>query len=186
MFYALIILFSFDYFFFLLLKILNIRRFDQQQNTSISKLRGKTSWNRRKHWNRCIDQIIAALKQCQRSWRQPNTGFIRGKERTQMSALTTTTQPWCSANCFHGEHTGWWWPVFHCRQKTSSQYVCVCVWEWNPGYLPIASSMMLIWLSEGDRIFGGLSVRGAVEWQTETKMLKMATSSFPSGLCVYD
>lgn len=144
------------------------------------------TWNRRKHGNRCIDQIIAALKQCQRSWRQPNTGLIRGKERTQMSALTTTIQPWCSANCCQGEHTGWWWPVFHYRQKTSSQCVCVCVREWNPGYLPIASSMMLIWLSEGDRIFGGLSVRGAVEWQTETNVLKMATSSFLSGLCVYD
>lgn len=58
--------------------------------------------------------------------------------------------------------------------------------EWNSGYLPIASSMMLIWLSEGDRIFGGLSVRGAVEWQTETKMLKMATFFFSCGLCVYD
>lgn len=29
--------------------------------------------------------------------------------------------------------------------------------------LPIAISMTLIWLSEGERIFGGLSVRGAAE-----------------------
>lgn len=29
--------------------------------------------------------------------------------------------------------------------------------------------MMLIWLSEGKRIFGGLSVRGAVKRQTERK-----------------
>lgn len=99
-----------------------------------------------------------------------------------MSALTTTTQPCWSANCCHSEHMGWWWPVFLCRQETN----CRCVCEWNPGYLPIASSMMLIWLSEGDRIFGGLSVRGAVEWQTEMKILKMATSCFPSGMCVYD
>jgi len=33
--------------------------------------------------------------------------------------------------------------------------------------LPIAISMMLIWLSEGKRIFGGLSVRGAVKRQTK-------------------
>lgn len=123
MLYALMILFL--TIFFLFLKILNIRCFEKQQNTSQSKRRLKTSWNRRKHGNRCIDQIMAALKQCQRSWRQPNTGLIRGKERTQMSALTTTIQPWCSANCCQGEHTGWWWPVFHYRQKTSSQCVCV-------------------------------------------------------------
>lgn len=39
--------------------------------------------------------------------------------------------------------------------------------EGNQAYLPIASSMMLIWLSEGDRILGGLSVRGAVERQRQ-------------------
>lgn len=39
-------------------------------------------------------------------------------------------------------------------------------------YLPIAISMMLIWLSEGERIFGGLSVRGAAERQTEREQLK--------------
>lgn len=43
-------------------------------------------------WNRYIYQIIAALKWCQRSWRQPNTGFIRGKEKTDISTLTSTTQ----------------------------------------------------------------------------------------------
>ena len=36
-------------------------------------------------------------------------------------------------------------------------------------FLPIAISMMLIWLSEGNRIFGGLSVRGAVKRKTERK-----------------
>lgn len=39
--------------------------------------------------------------------------------------------------------------------------------EGNQAYLPIASSMMLIWPSEGDRILGGLSVRGAVERQRQ-------------------
>lgn len=33
--------------------------------------------------------------------------------------------------------------------------------------LPIVISMTLIWLSEGERIFGGLSVKGAVERHTE-------------------
>lgn len=144
MFYALIILILFLTIFFLFLKTLNIRCFEKQQNTSLSKRRLKTSWNRRKHGNWCIDQIIAALKQCQRSWRQPNTGLIRGKERTQMSALTTTIQPWYSANCCQGEHTGWWWPVFHCRQKTSSQCVCACVNEIQVTYLSPA-----LWCSFG-------------------------------------
>lgn len=39
--------------------------------------------------------------------------------------------------------------------------------EMNQVSLPIASSMTLIWFSEGERIFGGLSVRGAVERQTQ-------------------
>lgn len=41
--------------------------------------------------------------------------------------------------------------------------------EGNQVYLPSTSSMMLIWLSEGDRIFGGLSVRGAVERQKQRR-----------------
>lgn len=57
--------------------------------------------------------------------------------------------------------------------------------EENQVYSPIASSMMLIWLSEGDRIFGGLSVRGAVEWKMETKSLTMDTFSSPVD-CEYD
>lgn len=51
--------------------------------------------------------------------------------------------------------------------------------EGNQVYSPIASSMMLIWLSEGDMILGGLSVRGAAERQTETKSLTMDTVSSP-------
>lgn len=33
--------------------------------------------------------------------------------------------------------------------------------------LPIVISMTLIWLSEGERIFGGLSVKGAAERHTQ-------------------
>lgn len=112
--FIILIFFVFTIFF------LNTLNMGQKQNTSISKI---TSWNGRKHWNRCIDQIIAALNQRQRSWRQPNTGFVRDQQRTDMSALTTTTQPCWSAHCCHSEHMGWRWLVFYCRQRTS----CRCL-----------------------------------------------------------
>lgn len=53
--------------------------------------------------------------------------------------------------------------------------------------LPIAISMTLIWLSEGKRIFGGLSVRGAVKRQTERKEEHIKFHIFlPHGQWEYD
>lgn len=53
--------------------------------------------------------------------------------------------------------------------------------------LPIVISMMLIWLSEGERIFGGLSVKGAVERQTERERSTLKPTSFsPHGQWEYD
>lgn len=63
------------------------------------------------------------------------------------------------------------------------------VWGMKDVSLPIAISMTLIWLSEGKRIFGGLSVRGAVKRQTERKRKSTLNSTsfspMDSGSMIY-